>query len=156
MDALVAPSPLLAPHLLKAASLKVERGPLAPTRAWIKTVGGQQHLVPRGLDASRWSCPQKLLALPLLHRRSGGCPKVPKLPAHLPLEVNHHLDVPTNLLSYERMWARSCCLTPPHRRRTGGSGGATRRGVWSDLGGFSQLTLAPTILSSFYGFSFIL
>lgn len=40
MDASVAPSPLLAPRLLKAASLKVERGPLAPTRAWIKTVGG--------------------------------------------------------------------------------------------------------------------
>jgi hypothetical protein len=40
--------------------------------------------------------------------------------------------------------------TPPHRRRAGGSGGATRRGVWSDLGGVSQLTLAPTILSSFY------
>jgi hypothetical protein len=29
MDASVAPSPLLAPRLLKAASLKVERGPLA-------------------------------------------------------------------------------------------------------------------------------
>ena len=40
--------------------------------------------------------------------------------------------------------------TPPHRRRAGGSGGATRRGVWSDLGGVSQSTLAPTILSSFY------
>jgi hypothetical protein len=38
----------------------------------------------------------------------------------------------------------------PHRRRAGGSGGATRRGVWSDLGGVSQSTLAPTILSSFY------
>jgi hypothetical protein len=35
------------------------------------------------------------------------------------------------------------------------SGGATRRGVWSDLGGVSQLTLAPTILSSFYIYSFI-
>jgi hypothetical protein len=52
-------------------------------------------------------------------------------------------------------WAMNVCeLTlavshPPHRRRTGGSGGATRRGVWSDLGGVSQLTLAPTILSSF-------
>jgi hypothetical protein len=45
---------------------------------------------------------------------------------------------------------------PPHRRRTGGSGGATRRGVLSDLGGVSQLTLAPTILSSFYIYSFIL
>jgi hypothetical protein len=28
----------------------------------------------------------------------------------------------------------------PHRRRTGGSRGATQRGVWSDLGGVSQLT----------------
>jgi hypothetical protein len=44
----------------------------------------------------------------------------------------------------------SCCLTPPHRTSTGGSGGATRRGVRSDLGGVSQLTLAPTILSSCY------
>jgi hypothetical protein len=40
--------------------------------------------------------------------------------------------------------------TPPTGERTGGSGGATRRGVWSDLGGVSRLTLAPTILSSFY------
>jgi hypothetical protein len=44
-------------------------------------------------------------------------------------------------------WAMILCeLTlavshPPHRRRTGGSGGATQRGVWSDLGGVSQLTL---------------
>jgi hypothetical protein len=30
---------------------------------------------------------------------------------------------------------------PPHRRRTGGSGGATQWGVWSDLGGVSHLTL---------------
>jgi hypothetical protein len=30
---------------------------------------------------------------------------------------------------------------PPNRRRTGGSGGATQRGVRSDLGGVSQLTL---------------
>jgi hypothetical protein len=29
----------------------------------------------------------------------------------------------------------------PHRRRTGGSRGATQRGVWSNLGGVSQLTL---------------
>jgi hypothetical protein len=29
----------------------------------------------------------------------------------------------------------------PHRRRTGGSSGATQRGVWLDLGGVSQLTL---------------
>jgi hypothetical protein len=30
---------------------------------------------------------------------------------------------------------------PPHRRRTGGSRGATHRGVRFDLGGVSQLTL---------------
>jgi hypothetical protein len=42
--------------------------------------------------------------------------------------------------------------TPPHRRRAGGSGGASKRGVWSDLGGVSQSTLAPTILSSFYNY----
>jgi hypothetical protein len=58
--------------------------------------------------------------------------------------------IPHNLLSYDHVWAHPCCLTPPHRRRAGGSGGATRRGVWSDLGGVFQLTLAPTILSSFY------
>jgi hypothetical protein len=58
--------------------------------------------------------------------------------------------VPHNMLSYDHVWAHPCCLTPPHKRRTGGSGGATRRGVWSNLGGVSQLTLAPTILSSFY------
>jgi hypothetical protein len=29
----------------------------------------------------------------------------------------------------------------PHRRRTGGSGGATKRGVWSDLGGVSPVDL---------------
>jgi hypothetical protein len=40
----------------------------------------------------------------------------------------------------------SCVSSPmlshtlPHRRRTGGSRGATQRGVWSDLGGISQLT----------------
>jgi hypothetical protein len=27
--------------------------------------------------------------------------------------------IPHNLLSYERMWAHSCCLTPPHRSRRG-------------------------------------
>jgi hypothetical protein len=26
--------------------------------------------------------------------------------------------IPHNLLSYERMWAHPCCLTPPHRSRT--------------------------------------
>jgi hypothetical protein len=43
-------------------------------------------------------------------------------------------------------WAMIMCeltlaVSHPHRRRTGGSGGATQRGVWSDLGGISQLTL---------------
>jgi hypothetical protein len=48
-------------------------------------------------------------------------------------------------------------VSHPHRRRTGGSEGATRRGVRSDLGGVSQLTLAPTmILSSFYFFYFVI
>ena len=43
-------------------------------------------------------------------------------------------------------WAMNMCeLTlvvshPPHRRRTGGSSGATQRGVRLDLGGVSQLT----------------
>jgi hypothetical protein len=32
-------------------------------------------------------------------------------------------------------------VSHPHRRRTGGSRGATQRGVWSDLSGVSQLTL---------------
>jgi hypothetical protein len=49
--------------------------------------------------------------------------------------------IPHNLLSDEHMWAHPCCLTPPHRRWTGGSRGATQRGVWLDLGGVSQLTL---------------
>jgi hypothetical protein len=72
---------------------------------------GQQHPIPRGLDASRRSCPKKLLALPLCHRRSGGCPKVPKLPAHLPLEVNHHLDVPHELWISERLgFTREGCV----------------------------------------------
>jgi hypothetical protein len=30
--------------------------------------------------------------------------------------------IPHNLLSDERMWAHSCCLTPPHRSRTGTAG----------------------------------
>jgi hypothetical protein len=42
-------------------------------------------------------------------------------------------------------WAMIMCeitlaVSYPHRRRTGGSGGATQRGVWYDLGGVSQLT----------------
>jgi hypothetical protein len=48
--------------------------------------------------------------------------------------------IPHNLLSNEHVWAHPCCLTP-HRRRTGGSRGATQRGVWFDLGGVFQLTL---------------
>jgi hypothetical protein len=43
-------------------------------------------------------------------------------------------------------WAMIMCeltlaISHPHWRRIGGSGGATPRGVWSDLGGVSQLTL---------------
>jgi hypothetical protein len=49
--------------------------------------------------------------------------------------------IPHNLLSDEHMWAHPCCLTPPHRRRTGGSWGATQRGVRLDLGGVSHSTL---------------
>jgi hypothetical protein len=30
--------------------------------------------------------------------------------------------IPHNLLSDEHMWAHSCCLTPPHRSRTGTAG----------------------------------
>jgi hypothetical protein len=30
--------------------------------------------------------------------------------------------IPHNLLNYERIWAHSCCLTPPHRSRTGTAG----------------------------------
>jgi hypothetical protein len=42
-------------------------------------------------------------------------------------------------------WAMIMCeltlaVSHPHRRRTGGSCGATYRGVWFDLGGVSQLT----------------
>ena len=35
--------------------------------------------------------------------------------------------IPHNLLSDERMWAHSCCLTPPHRSRTGTAGWGTWR-----------------------------
>jgi hypothetical protein len=48
--------------------------------------------------------------------------------------------IPHDLLSYERMWAHSCYLTPPHRRRICGSSGSTQRGVRFDLSGISQLT----------------
>jgi hypothetical protein len=33
-------------------------------------------------------------------------------------------------LSYERMWAHSCCLTPPHRSRTGTAGWGAWRMMW--------------------------
>jgi hypothetical protein len=49
--------------------------------------------------------------------------------------------IPHNLLSDLHVWAHHCCLIPPHRRRTGGSRGATQRGVRFDLGGVSELTL---------------
>ena len=38
--------------------------------------------------------------------------------------------IPHNLLSDERMWAHSCCLTPPHRSRTGTAGWGARRMLW--------------------------
>jgi hypothetical protein len=38
--------------------------------------------------------------------------------------------IPHNLLSNERMWAHSCCLTPPHRSRTGTTGWGTWRMLW--------------------------
>jgi hypothetical protein len=37
--------------------------------------------------------------------------------------------IPHNLLSYERMWAHSCCLTP-HRSRTGTAGWGVWRMLW--------------------------
>jgi hypothetical protein len=38
--------------------------------------------------------------------------------------------IPHNLLSNERMWAHSCCLTPPHRSRTGTTWGGAWRMLW--------------------------
>ena len=38
--------------------------------------------------------------------------------------------IPHNLLSDERMWAHSCCLTPPHRSRTGTAGWGAWRMLW--------------------------
>jgi hypothetical protein len=41
--------------------------------------------------------------------------------------------IPHNLLSDERMWAHSCCLTPPphtHRSRAGTAGWGTWRMLW--------------------------
>jgi hypothetical protein len=46
----------------------------------------------------------------------------------------------------------------PHRRRIGGSRGATQWGVWSDLGGVSQLTLwcqGWTLVRSMFIFYFV-
>ena len=38
--------------------------------------------------------------------------------------------IPHNLLSDERMWAHSCCLTPPHRSRIGTAGWGAWRMLW--------------------------
>jgi hypothetical protein len=38
--------------------------------------------------------------------------------------------IPHNLLSYDRMWAHSCCLTPPHRSRIGIAGWGAWRMLW--------------------------
>ena len=38
--------------------------------------------------------------------------------------------IPHNLLSDERMWAHSCCLTPPHRSRAGTTGWGAWRILW--------------------------
>jgi hypothetical protein len=38
--------------------------------------------------------------------------------------------IPHNLLSYERIWAHSCCLTTPHRSRTGTAGWGAWRILW--------------------------
>jgi hypothetical protein len=53
------------------------------------------------------------------------------MPHYSPQLVERWTCVSSPLLSH----------TPPYRRRTGGSRGATQQGVWSDLGGVSQLTL---------------
>jgi hypothetical protein len=52
--------------------------------------------------------------------------------------------MPTGSPQLVELW--SCVRSPllshtPHRRRTGGSGGSTKRGVWSDLGGVSPVDL---------------
>ena len=57
-----------------------------------------------------------------------------------PLASSCHI-IPHNLLSDEHVWAHPCCLTPLHRRRTGGSRGVTYRGVRFDLGGVSPSRL---------------
>jgi hypothetical protein len=60
--------------------------------------------------------------------------------------MNSHLCefMPTGSPQLVELW--SCVSSPlmshtPHRRRTCGSGGATRRGVWYDLGGVSPVDL---------------
>jgi hypothetical protein len=40
--------------------------------------------------------------------------------------------IPHNLLSDERMWAHPCCLTPPHRSRTGTARWGAWRMLWCD------------------------
>jgi hypothetical protein len=50
-------------------------------------------------------------------------------------------------------------VSHPHRRRTGGSRGATQRGVRFDLGGVSQLTLwrqGWTLVRSIFIFYFVM
>jgi hypothetical protein len=63
--------------------------------------------------------------------------------------------MPTGSPQLVELW--SCVSAPllshtPHRRRTGGSRGATKRGVWPDLGGVFPVDFMAqrTILSSFY------
>ena len=59
--------------------------------------------------------------------------------------MNSHLWWVHTYYSPQLIERWTCVSSPllshtPHRRRTGGSRGATQRGVWSDLGGVSQLT----------------
>ena len=69
--------------------------------------------------------------------------------------------MPTGSPQLIELW--SCVSSPllshtPHRRRTGGSGGATPWGVWSNLGGVSQLTLwrqGWTLVRSIFIFYFV-
>jgi hypothetical protein len=56
-----------------------------------------------------------------------------------PLVSSCHI-ISHNLLSDEHVWVTLAVSHPSHMRRTGGSSGATYRGVWFDLGGISQLT----------------
>jgi hypothetical protein len=63
----------------------------------------------------------------------------------LTLHMNSHLWWVHATLFPITCWAMNMCeltltVSHPHRRRTGGSRGATYRGVRFDLGGVSQLT----------------